>query len=134
MSNERYPSNLTDREWEYLKPGIPPAKRGGRERQTCLRQTLNAIFYIARTGCQWRYLPADFPPWQTVYGYLRRWQLSGVWERMTASGAACGRRKGGTRNRLLPSSRVKVSRPPTGAEPHVALMPASTFSGANAIF
>ena len=82
MSNERYPSNLTDREWEYLKPAMPPAKRGGRERQTCLRQTLNAIFYVARTGCQWRYLPTDFPPWQTVSGYFRRWRLSGVWVRL----------------------------------------------------
>ena len=82
MSNERYPSNLTDREGEYLKSAIPPAKRGGRERQTCLRQTLNAIFYVARTGCQWRYLPTDFPPWQTVSGYFRRWRLSGVWVRL----------------------------------------------------
>jgi putative transposase len=71
MSNQLYPSDLTDREWEYIKTLIPPAKPGGRDRTTDMRLTVNAIFYLNRTGCQWRYLPHEYPPWQTVYGYFR---------------------------------------------------------------
>jgi putative transposase len=82
MSYELYPSDLTDREWEYIKPLIPAAKPGGRDRKTDMRLTINAIFYINRTGCQWRYLPREYPPWQTVYGYFRTWRLTSVWERI----------------------------------------------------
>jgi putative transposase len=82
MSNQLYPSDLTDREWEYIKRLIPAAKPGGRKRQTDMRLTINAIFYINRTGCQWRYLPREYPPWQTVYGYFRAWRIAGVWERI----------------------------------------------------
>ena len=82
MNNQLYPSDLTDREWEYIKAIIPPAKPGGRDRTTDMRLTVNAIFYVDRTGCQWRYLPHEYPPWQTVYGYFRTWRLTGVWERM----------------------------------------------------
>ena len=82
MSDQLYPSDLTDREWEYIKPLIPAAKPGGRDRQTDMRLTLNAIFYLTRTGCPWRYLPREYPPWQTVYGYFRNWRRAGVWERI----------------------------------------------------
>ena len=82
MNYELYPSDLTDREWEYIKRLIPAAKSGGRKRQTDMRLTINAIFYINRTGCQWRYLPREYPPWQTVYGYFRAWRITGVWERI----------------------------------------------------
>jgi putative transposase len=82
MSNQLYPSDLTDREWEYIKTLIPPAKPGGRDRTTDMRLTVNAIFYLNRTGCQWRYLPHEYPPWQTVYGYFRTWRITGLWERM----------------------------------------------------
>jgi putative transposase len=82
MSYQLYPSDLTDREWEYIKPLIPPAKTGGRDRTTDMRLTLNAIFYLTRTGGAWRYLPREYPPWQTVYGYFRRWRMNGVWQRM----------------------------------------------------
>lgn len=81
MSYQLYPSDLTDREWEYIKGFIPAAKPGGRSRHTDMRLTLNAIFYITRSGCAWRYLPREYPPWQTVYGYFRTWRLEGVWER-----------------------------------------------------
>jgi putative transposase len=80
MSYELYPSDLTDREWEYIKPLIPPPKTGGRNRETDMRLTVNAIFYITRTGCAWRYLPREYPPWQTVYGYFRTWRIKGTWE------------------------------------------------------
>lgn len=82
MSNQLYPSDLTDREREYIKGLIPAAKPGGRRRQTDMLLTLNAIFYITRTGCAWRYLPREYPPWQTVYGYFRAWRKDGVWERI----------------------------------------------------
>src|SRR5262245_48011050 len=82
MSYQLYPSDLTDREWEYLKRLIPAAKPGGRRRQTDLRLTVNAIFYSNLTGCQWRYLPREYPPWETVSGYFRAWRIAGVWERI----------------------------------------------------
>lgn len=82
MNYQIFPSDQTDREWEYIKPSVPAAKPGGRNRTTDMRLVLNAIFYITRTGCQWRYLPREYPPWQTVYGYFRRWRKDGTWQRL----------------------------------------------------
>lgn len=71
QSGPGFPSDLTDAEWERLEPLIPPAKPGGRPRETDMRQAMNAIFYLLRTGCPWRYLPRDgFPPRSTE---PRRW-------------------------------------------------------------
>ena len=61
-----YPSDVTDAEWACIAPLLPAAKPGGRPRTTELRAVLNALFYQQRTGCQWRYLPQEFPPWPTV--------------------------------------------------------------------
>lgn len=80
MSYQLYPSNLSDREWEQLTSLIPVAKIGGRPRSTDMRQVLDAIFYITRGGIAWRYLPREYPPWKTVYGYFRRWRIDGAWE------------------------------------------------------
>lgn len=66
MIYQIYPSDLTDREWKYIKALIPAEKPGGHSRQTDMRLTLNAIFYITRTGCAWRYLPREYPPWQVL--------------------------------------------------------------------
>ena len=82
MNDKFYPSDLTDREWEYIKSMIPPAKTGGRNREVDMRLILNAIFYITRAGCPWRYLPREYPPWQTVYGYFRAWRKAGLWQRI----------------------------------------------------
>lgn len=82
MSNQLYPSDLTDREWDVIKPLIPPAKSGGRPRSTDMRMVLNAIFYLDRGGIAWRYLPREYPPWETVYGYFRQWRIDGLWPRM----------------------------------------------------
>jgi putative transposase len=79
-SSPRYASDLTDAEFALIEPLLPRAKRGGRRRTTSLREVLNAILYLLRTGCQWRMLPKEFPPRSTVYGYFRRfWQL-GIWK------------------------------------------------------
>jgi putative transposase len=82
MSYQLYPCDLTDREWDGIKSMIPPAKAGGRPRSTDMRLVLNAIFYVDRGGIAWRYLPLEYPPWQTVYGYFRQWKLDGVWKRI----------------------------------------------------
>jgi transposase len=79
------PSDLTEAQWERLEPLIPAAKFGGRPRTTDMRATMNAIFYLLRTGCPWRYLPrGPFPPRSTVYNIFRKFQHDGVWERIWA--------------------------------------------------
>jgi transposase len=76
-----FPSNLTDAEWRRLEPLIPPATPGGRPRKTDMRAAMNAILYLLRTGCPWRYLPKDgFPPRSTVYNIFRKFQREGVWD------------------------------------------------------
>ena len=69
---KRYPTDLTDEEWATVEPVMPKPARTGRQREVDLREVLNAIRYLARTGCGWRMLPKDFPPWQTVYWWFRR--------------------------------------------------------------
>lgn len=77
-----YPSDLTDAEWELVKEFFPEQGKIGRPRKHSRRQILNAIFYIDRTGCQWRYLPKDFPPHQTVYSYFQMWRDNGLLTRL----------------------------------------------------
>jgi putative transposase len=80
MRRQRYPSDLTDAQWAVLEPLVPPAKPGGRPRGVDMREVVNAMFYVTRTGVPWEYLPHDFPKWQTVYAYHRQWLDDGVWE------------------------------------------------------
>lgn len=82
MDRTAYPTDLSDAQWKLLEPWIPPAKPGGRPRSVDMREILNAILYVLRTGCAWRLLPHDFPPWSTVYDYLRKFRLSGLWHRI----------------------------------------------------
>ena len=77
-----YPSDLTDEEWAILEPLLRPRTRRGRPRKTPLREIVDAIRYIARTGCQWRYLPHDFPDWQLVARTYYRWLEAGTWEKV----------------------------------------------------
>ena len=79
MSTPFYDTDLTDAAWALVAPVLPAARPGGRPRTTNLRAVLNAIFYLMRTGCQWRMLPREFPPCGTVYHYFQAWQNSGVW-------------------------------------------------------
>jgi transposase len=78
----RYPSDLTDDEWALVEPLIPPAKSGGRKRQTDMRAVMNGVMYILSTGCQWRSIPKDFPPHSTIYNYFIWWQCDGVLDRI----------------------------------------------------
>ncbi len=99
MSREPYSSDLTDAQWEWIAPLIPPAKPGGRHRSVDIRAILDAIFYRTKTGCQWRNLPHDLPPWPTAAGYYRIWRRSGVWATM--------------HDALREQVRVKAGREPT---------------------
>jgi transposase len=81
---EAYPSDLRDAEWARMAPLIPPARPGGRPRKTDLRAAMNAILYLLRTGCPWRYLPRDGFPRSTVYNIFRKFQRGGVWEAIWA--------------------------------------------------
>ena len=77
-SGLRYGSDLLDGEWNLIMPLLPPVKRLGRPRRTDLRETLNAILYMARTGCQWRMLPKEFPPRSTIQRYFYAWRSDGT--------------------------------------------------------
>jgi putative transposase len=82
MIRKAYPTDLTDAQWARIAPLIPPAMPGGRRRSVNVREIVNAILYFVRTGCQWRNLPHDFPPWGTVHYYYRRWRLDGTWQKV----------------------------------------------------
>jgi putative transposase len=77
-----YQTDLSDAEWSCLESHLPPPKANGRPRIYPLREILDAIFYVVRSGCAWRLLPHEFPPWKTVYHYFRFWRLDGTWERI----------------------------------------------------
>jgi putative transposase len=76
-----YPNHLTQREWNLFAPELPPRNHTPRT-EWGWRAILNAIFYVLRTGCQWRYLAKHFPPWKTVYHYFRAWIRAGIWQRL----------------------------------------------------
>ena len=84
MRTNKYPSDLTDDQWQLIRPLLPKRRwnKPGRPRTVALRGIVDAIFYILRTGCQWRLLPHDFPPWGTVSSQFYRWRKSGLWERI----------------------------------------------------
>jgi transposase len=81
-SKLRYPSDLTDVEWHFVEPLIPPARRGGGKRRVNMREVVNGLMYVLSTGCQWRAIPKDFPPKSTVYGYFDLWTYDGTLERI----------------------------------------------------
>jgi transposase len=79
MRANKYPSDVTDEQWALIEP-LLPVYPGGRPRKTNLRDVVDAIFYLLRTGCQWRFLPKDFPPRSTVWRYFDEWRHNGTWE------------------------------------------------------
>ncbi|MGW5263443.1 transposase [Microbispora sp. NPDC004025] len=78
MSPRRYPSDLTDGQWEQIQLLLPVPNTDGRPEKHPRREIVNAILYLVRSGCPWRYLPTDLPPWQTVYWHFQRWEQAGV--------------------------------------------------------
>jgi putative transposase len=74
-----YPTDITDKEWLILEPFVAQGKMG-RPRTHDIRKIINAIRYVMKSGCQWRLLPKEFPPWQTVYDYYLRWRNNGKWQ------------------------------------------------------
>jgi putative transposase len=96
---KRYPTDLSDAEWNYIEPHLPAPKGHGRPRTHDLREIAGAVFYLLKSGCQWRLRPHDFPRWPTVYHYFRKWRLDGTWERVNRA----------LRERLL---RVRLKRDP----------------------
>jgi putative transposase len=82
MNRKPYPSDLTDAQWEELAPLLPPAKPGGHPRTVEMREVINGILYVLRSGCTWRMMPHDLPPWSTAWGYFRRWRKDGTWQRI----------------------------------------------------
>ena len=80
MARKPYPSDLTDEQWALIEDLIPPAKPGGRPREVSMREVVDAIMYLLRTGCAWRLLPHDFPKWNLVYHYFWRFRREDVWQ------------------------------------------------------
>ncbi len=79
---KRYATDLSDSEWTYLRDRLPELPKRIKTRLHSLRDIFDGIFYVLKTGCHWRLLPHDFPPWQTVFYHFRRFRLSGVWQRI----------------------------------------------------
>ncbi len=82
MMRLSYDTDLTDEQWVKMSSLYPEANHRGRPRTIDFREITNAILYLVRAGCAWRLLPHDFPKWQTVYYYFRRWQKEGVWQKI----------------------------------------------------
>jgi putative transposase len=82
MNTERYASDLNDEAWAIGEPLIALAKEGDRPRRINMREVVKGIFYLLKTGCQWRMLPKDFPTWKTVNDYFSKWRKDGTWQRL----------------------------------------------------
>src|SRR6516225_2456657 len=94
-TRKSYPSDLTDEQWLLIRPLLPKPSRRGRRPSVDRRRLLDAIFYLLRTGCQWRQLPHDFPPWGTVACQFHRWRSAGHWEKVHHALHARARRREG---------------------------------------
>jgi putative transposase len=95
MSERVYPSDMSDAQWNIIRPLIPRAKPGGRPREAEMREIINGILYVVRGGGSWRMLPQEYGPWQTVYGYFRVFRHAGVWQQMHDALREKVRRKAG---------------------------------------
>src|SRR3712207_6188004 len=84
MESRIYPTDLSDDERRCISSHLPEPTRQGRPRLHSLRAILDAVFYVLKSGCPWRLLPRDFPPWKTVYDWFRKWRIDGTWERLNA--------------------------------------------------
>ena len=93
-----YPSDLTDEEWSVIDPLIPKARKAGRPEKYSKRAILNAIFYLVRSGCAWRMLPGDLPPWKLVWHYFAHWKKQEVWARLNDALREAVRLQAGKKN------------------------------------
>src|SRR5919112_3134414 len=84
MENRRYPTDLSDDEWDCVGPHLLRPKGRGRPKIHRSRAILDAVFYVLKSGCPWRLLPREYPPWKTVYDWFRKWRIDGTWERLNA--------------------------------------------------
>jgi putative transposase len=84
MMSRRYPTDLSDEEWLCIRAHLPEPTGQGRPRLHDSRAILDAVFYVLKSGCPWRLLPREFPPWKTVYDWFRKWRIDGTWERLNA--------------------------------------------------
>ena len=118
MNKQQYPTDVTDSQGDIIQQLIPPAKSGGRPRTLDMRQVINAILYIVVGGIQWRMLPKDYPKWQSVYYYFRRWWDDGRWQRIHDTLRAEVRRQAGRHEHptagCLDSQSVKTGHTPQG--------------------
>src|SRR5918994_7819368 len=78
----RYPTDLSNAEWECIEPYLTSPNKRGRPKIHSLRRVLDAVFYVLRSGCAWRFLPREFPPWRTVYYWFRKWRIDVTFERL----------------------------------------------------
>lgn len=85
MCRKAYPTDLNDKEWTVIEPYVPKPKTGGRPAEHTRREIINAIAYVLRSGCAWRLMSHDLPPWSTVYDYFRQWRIDGTWERINTA-------------------------------------------------
>jgi len=133
MKTKPYPSDLTDEQWQVIEPLLPKAKFGGRPRTTDLRRIVNGIMYLVRTGCSWRMLPRDFPPWPTVHDYYRRFRCEGIWEKVHSHLREQVRVEAG--RQASPSAAIIDSQSVKTAEKGatVVMMPERRFQAENAI-
>jgi transposase len=111
-----YPSDLTDAQWALIEPLLPEPSTGGRPEKHPRREIVNAILYVVKSGCPWRYLPADLPPWQTVYGDFAAWEAAGVTEKLLVA--------------LRVKARVAGGRDP---EPSAGIIDSQSVKGADTV-
>jgi putative transposase len=134
MSRTTYPSDIDDAQWKVLEPLIPPAKPGGRPRTVDMREILNAIFYVVRSGCAWRMVPHDLPIWSTAYDYFRQFRNAGVWQHIHDTLRGQLRRQEGREESpsaaIIDSQSVKT----TEKGGSVGMMPVRKSMAANAIW
>ena len=113
---QRYPSDLTNEQWALLEPLLPVPRTGGRPEKHPRRSVVDGVLYVVRTGCAWRYLPADFPPWQTVYWYFKQWEAVKATEVMLAA--------------LREQARVQQGRNP---QPSAGIIDSQSVKGADTV-
>lgn len=110
MSNQTYPTDLTDRQWDCIKNLIPPPKAGGRPRSLDMGQVINAMLYLVVTGAQWWMLPKGYPNWKSVYHYFRLWQDDDTWPRIHDTlQAQVGRQAGGHKHPTAATTAANTS-------------------------